>query len=146
MSIRRRPMIKAQSNPINISPGRWTYVRSRGMAWWRHQMETFSALLALCAGNSPITGEFPAQWPVTRSFDAFFDQRIDGWVNNGEAGDLRRHRTHYDVTVMDIRQDRKGGFMDMYIRFWERHLKEHDVIVHDPDSLTFDWITCQRGR
>ena len=39
------------------------------IAWWRHQMETFSALLALCAGNSPVTGEFPAQRPVTRSFD-----------------------------------------------------------------------------
>ena len=36
--------------------------------WWRHQMETFSALLALCAGNSPVTGEFPSQRPVTRSF------------------------------------------------------------------------------
>ena len=41
--------------------------------WWRHQMETFSALLALCAGNSPVTGEFPSQRPVTRSFDVFFD-------------------------------------------------------------------------
>ena len=38
-------------------------------------METFSALLALCAGNSPVTGEFPAQRPVTRSFDVFFDLR-----------------------------------------------------------------------
>ena len=37
--------------------------------WWRHQMETFSTLLSLCAGNSPITGEFPSQRPVTRSFD-----------------------------------------------------------------------------
>ena len=36
-------------------------------------METFSALLAICAGNSPATGEFLAQWPVTRSFDIFFD-------------------------------------------------------------------------
>ena len=27
--------------------------------WWRHQMETFSVLLAICAGNSPVTGEFP---------------------------------------------------------------------------------------
>ena len=36
-------------------------------------METFSALLAICAGNSPVTGEFPAQRPVTRSFDIFFD-------------------------------------------------------------------------
>ena len=40
---------------------------------WRHQMETFSALGALCAGNSPGTGEFPAQRPVTWSFDVFFD-------------------------------------------------------------------------
>ena len=42
---------------------------------WRHQMETFSALMALCAGNSPVTGEFPAHSPVTRSFDVFFDLR-----------------------------------------------------------------------
>ena len=42
----------------------------------------------LCSGNSPGTSEFPAQ--------------MASWVNNGEAGDLRRHRTHYDVTVMDI--------------------------------------------
>ena len=41
--------------------------------WWRHQMETFSALLALCAGNSPVPGEFPSQRPVTRGFDVFFD-------------------------------------------------------------------------
>ena len=38
-------------------------------------METFSALLDLCAGNSPVTGEFPAQRLVTRSFDVFFDLR-----------------------------------------------------------------------
>ena len=66
-------------------------------SWWRHQMETFSALLAICAGNSPV----PVQRPVTRSVDIFFDlPRINGWVNNREAGDLRRHRAHYDVTVM----------------------------------------------
>ena len=41
--------------------------------WWRHQMETVSALLSICAGNSPTSGEFPAQRPVTQSFDVFFD-------------------------------------------------------------------------
>ena len=41
--------------------------------WWRHQMETFSALLDICGGNSPVTGEFPTQRPVTRSFNVFFD-------------------------------------------------------------------------
>ena len=44
-------------------------------SWWRHQMETFSALLAICAGNSPVPGEYPAQRPVTRNFDVFFDLR-----------------------------------------------------------------------
>ena len=47
------------------------------LAWWRHQMEIFSALLAICVGNSPDTGEFPAQRPVTRSFDDFFDLRLN---------------------------------------------------------------------
>ena len=46
-------------------------------AWWRHQMETFSASLAICVGNSPVTGEFPKQGPVTRSFDVFFDLRLN---------------------------------------------------------------------
>ena len=40
-------------------------------------METFYALLAICAGNSPVTGEFPAQRPVTWSFDVFFDLRLN---------------------------------------------------------------------
>ena len=54
-----------------------------------------------CAGNSPVPGEFPTQRPVTRSFDVFFDLHLNNdWVNNGEAGDLRRHRAHYDVIVM----------------------------------------------
>ena len=75
--------------------------RPHSRPWWRHQMKTFSALLALCAGNSPVPGEFPAQRPVTRSFDvSLICARINGWVNNGEAGDLRRHRVHYDVIVM----------------------------------------------
>ena len=40
-------------------------------------MEAFSTLLAICAGNSPVTGEFPAQRPVTRSFDISFDLRLN---------------------------------------------------------------------
>ena len=40
-------------------------------------METFSALLAISVGNAPVSGEFPAQRPVTRSFDVFFDLRLN---------------------------------------------------------------------
>ena len=45
--------------------------------WWRHQMETFYALLAICAGNSLVISEFPAQRLVTRSLDVFFDLRLN---------------------------------------------------------------------
>ena len=69
-------------------------------AWWRHQMETFSALLAFCAGNSPVNGEFPAQRPVTRTFDVFFDLRLNkrlskqswGWWFETPPRSLWRHR------------------------------------------------------
>ena len=40
-------------------------------------METFSTLLAICAGDSPVPGEFPAQRPVVRSFDGFCDLRLN---------------------------------------------------------------------
>ena len=77
----------------SIFVSRCLHIQQINQPWWRHQMEAFSALLAICAGNSPVSGEFPAQRPVTRGFDAFFDlARINGWVNNRQAGDLRRHR------------------------------------------------------
>ena len=73
---------------------------NRMITWWRHQMETFSALLAICAGNSPVSGEFPAQRPVTRSFDVFFDVRLikrlgkhsRGWWFETLSHPLWRHR------------------------------------------------------
>ena len=49
--------------------------------WLRHQMENFSALLAFC-----VTGEFPAQRPVTRSFDVFFDLRLNKHLSKQSWG------------------------------------------------------------
>ena len=68
--------------------------------WWRHQMEIFSALLTICAGNSPIPCEFPTQRPVTRSFDVYFDlhpnKRLSkhswGWWFETQSHPLWRHR------------------------------------------------------
>ena len=67
--------------------------------WWHHQMETFSALLALCLGNSPVSGQFPAQKPVTRISDVFFDlcpnKRLSkqpwGWWFETQSCSLWRH-------------------------------------------------------
>ena len=80
--------------------------------WWRHQMETFSALLAICAGNSPVTGEFPAQRPVTRSFLVFFDLRLNkrlskqswGWWFETPSRSLWHHRNviSFRVTLLAL--------------------------------------------
>ena len=74
-----------------------------GTTWWRHQMETFSALLALCAG------EFTAPWwtLVTKAMQwrgalmfSLICAWTNDWVNNRDAGDLRGHRAHHDVIVI----------------------------------------------
>ena len=75
--------------------------RGPAMSWWRHQMEPFSALLALCAGNSPVpvNSLHKGQWRGALVF-SLICAWINDWVNKREAGDLRRHRGHYDVNVM----------------------------------------------
>ena len=90
-------------------------------SWKCHQMETFSALLVISARNPPITGEFPTQRPVTRSFAVFFDLRLNERLSKqGEAGDFKRHRSHYDVIVMDV--------------FWSLHW---DSINSSPPSVAY---------
>ena len=69
-------------------------------------METFSALLAICAGNSPVPGEFPAQRPVTQSFDVFFYLRLNKQFNKQSWGWwfetlLRPSWRHYNVCGSD---------------------------------------------
>ena len=70
--------------------------------WWRNQMETFSALTAICAGNFPVPGEFPAQRAVTRNDYVFFDLRLNNRLSKQSWAwwSLRCYRTHYDVNVM----------------------------------------------
>ena len=61
----------------------------------------FSALLAICAGNSPVLVNSPhkGQGRGALMFSLIYVW-INGWVNNHEAGDLRRYCVHYDVIVM----------------------------------------------
>ena len=76
-----------------------TRIRTIAMAWWRHQMETFSTLLALCARNSRVTSEVPSQRSGMRSFDVFFDLRLNkrlskqswGWWFETLSRSLWRH-------------------------------------------------------
>ena len=94
-----RPKCKWTSVWVNNS---YEYTKNENIkkTWWRHQMETFSALLAICADNSPVSGEFSTQRPVTRSFDVFFDLRLNkrlskqswGWWFETLWRPLWRHR------------------------------------------------------
>ena len=77
--------------------------------WWRHQMDTFSALLAVCARNSPVPGEFPEQRPVTPNLDVFFDLRLNkglskqswGWWFETLSRPLWRHgNEHQDLCII----------------------------------------------
>ena len=68
-----------------------------GWSWWRHQMETFRVTGHLC--GKPVNSPHKVQWRGALMF-SLICALINGWENNGEAGDLRRHRTHYNVTVM----------------------------------------------
>ena len=57
----------------------WLLWLLKSFSWWRHQMETFPRYMMF---------SFISTW-------------IKGWVNNRQAGDLRRHSAHYDFTVMN---------------------------------------------
>ena len=114
--------------------------------YWRVSSEYWkcihSALLANCAGNSPAPGEFPhkGQWRGAKMFSLICTQ-INSWVNNHEAGDLRSHRTHYDVIVMH--QEPKNfdkhvsSFFQHFTRRWSSSIKCLDVSRHSSDSV---WV------
>ena len=101
--------------------------------WWRHQMETFSALLALCAGNSPVPVNSPhkGQWRGALMF-TLICARINNWVNNREAGDLRRHRGHYDFNVMISYKHR--SVMSAYMPY-------HPQADTDPQIKVVKWVS-----
>ena len=88
-------------------------------SWWRHQMGTFSALLALCAGNSPVPGEFPAQRPVTRSFDVFFNLRPNKRLSKQSWGwwfEMPSHPSWRHCNVLTRRETFKWWDLGRLIR------------------------------
>ena len=72
--------------------------------------EKISALLAICAVNSPVTSEFPAQRPVTRRFDVSFDLRLNkrlskqwwDWWFETPSRPLWRHNNESQSPINDI--------------------------------------------
>ena len=70
-------------------------------SWWRYQMEAFSALLAFCVEihRWPVKSPHKSQWRGALVF-SMISAWTNSWASNGYAGDLRRHRAHYNVIVI----------------------------------------------
>ena len=98
------------------------------LIWWRHKMETFSALLAPCAGNSPVNSPHKGQWRGAL-MSSLICTWINAWVSNREVGYWIRHHAHYDVIVMLLPQN---------TRIATSHVIENDtkieVIVVSPTT------------
>ena len=73
-----------------------------GIAWWRHRVNHFPSYWPFVRGihRSPVISPHKGQWGGALMF-SLICTRINGWVNTGEAGDLRCHRAHYDVIAME---------------------------------------------
>ena len=69
--------------------------------WWRHQMQPFSAYWPFVRGihRSPVNSPHKGQWRRSLMF-SLICAWTNAWVSNRDAGDLRRHRAHYGVTVL----------------------------------------------
>ena len=127
-------------------------------AWWRHQLDIFIALLALCAANSPVTGEFPPQRPVTQNF-VFFD--LDPWIKQSRGWWLEapsrslwchcrgmsshlpyKHRLHRHFLVL-VRAIRVANVLDShFIRIFSAsyHLKTKIFFPVFPKHLPISWL------
>ena len=98
-------------------------------------MEKFSALLTICAGNSPVTGEFPSQRPVTRSFDVFLDLRPNERLSKQSWGWWFETTSHpLWLTVM------------VYVRIDPHHVIQVHFTGTDRGNHTHFRITIEYNR
>ena len=127
---------------LKVSSAKWRSL----CLWWRHQMEALSALPSLCAGKSPVIGEFPSQRPVTRSFDVFFDLRLNERLSQqSRRRCLRRHRAHYDVTVMNWQNGMgSADIYGMYRRKWKLNHRRPNRSIQNNQAMAIlaDVKTC----
>ena len=74
----------------------WASCRKQNKPFWRHDMEKFSTLLALCEGNPPVMGGFPHTKGLSvQGFNvALKFAWAWSWANDQVADDMRRHDTH----------------------------------------------------
>ena len=127
------------ANVVQIFIAVWE-IHAIKMPWWRHQMETFSVLLVICARNSPVTVEFPAQRPVTRSFDVFFDLRLNkrlskqswSWWFETPSRPLWRHCNDHVTHVRDARDVITAcSVSPIWVAIWQGNNFSRSALFHN---------------
>ena len=107
-----------------VSGASYTYIFISGFMMTSSKWKIFR-LLAICAGKSPVSGEFPEQRPVTRCLGVFLSTPEKCRVKNGEAGDLGRHHAHYDVIVMLVNNCYNEIFFRLCMKLYFKLTDEH---------------------
>ena len=104
---------------------------------WKH----FPRYLPFVRGihRSPVNSPHKGQWHGTLLFPLICT-RINGWVNNGEVGDLRRHRAHYDVTVME--GDRRNFLTKVLWRGMRCHIMMSSWFCHPHPNVSHQTSNC----
>ena len=98
-----RRQLRRHMVPLHNSD-RWGSVATRHVSiWWRHKWKHFPRYWPFVRGihRSPVNSPHKGQWRGAFMF-SLICAWINGWVNNREAGDLKRHNAHYDVIVMKL--------------------------------------------
>ena len=88
-------------------------------------MEAFSALLALCEGNPLVTGGFSSQRPVTRSFEVFFDLRLNTRLN---------------------KQSRRWWFGTPSLSLWRHRKVMVSLLASSGSQITSSFVNSLRSR
>ena len=106
------------------------------VTWWRHQLEIFSTFLVFVRGlhRSPMNSPHKGQWRGALVFSVICAW-TNGWVNNREASDVRRHHAHYDVTVIEYNKHAHGRgyhllFTTAFQSICNHHNGQNRLIAH----------------
>ena len=94
-------------------------------SWWRHERKHFPRYWPFVRGihRSPVNSPYKGQWRGALMF-SLICTRTNDWLNNRDAGDLRRHRAHYDITAMLLKCS--YGYR---LYTWYRPLSEDHIII-----------------
>ena len=128
---------------VYIAKRHWRIdIHAQYIPLWRHQMETFSWLLALCEENPMVSDgcRHKDQWHGALVF-SLICAWTNNWANNRDDRDLRRNRAQYDVTIMTLCCSTWTAFWDCRQCIVTRHERRIQYVYYDEVIVTDLWCS-----